>query len=269
MDLLDGFLSERFLLRNAIASAILIAAVLLVRTAALRWVRRVNWSSEEIRLRWTVQVRWISLMLLGLGLVIIWASELRSLALSVVALGVAVVLATKELILCLSGSVLRATSGGFGLNDRVEISGHHGVVIDMGPLTTTLLEIGPGHRRTGRAVVIPNSLFLSEVVRSETFTDDFVLHMITVPIRPEEDWQAAEKRLLAAADAACAPFLDEARRYMSDSARRHGVAPFVVEPSVNVQLPEPDRIDLVIRVPTRAREKNQTEQQILRRYLES
>jgi len=269
MQSLIDILTERVVLRDAIATAILIIAILLVRRAALRVVRRASWASEEIQLRWTVQVRWTSLFLLGLGLVVIWASELRTLALSVVALAVAIVIATKELILCLSGSILRATSRCFSVGDRIEVAGVRGDVVDLGALTTTILETGHGHRRTGRAIVIPNSILLASPLINERLADDFVFHVVTVPIAAEEDWQKAEQRLLAAADEVCAPFLEEARKYMHGTAERHGPPGFVAEPSLDLQPREGGNLTLLLRVPVRARDKGRTEQQILRRFLAS
>jgi len=264
----DALLEDRALLRNLIATAILFVAVLLIRAVALRTVRRSAWASAQLTLRWTVQVRWASLLLLLLGLVIVWAEELRTLALSIVAIAAAIVIATKELILCLSGSFLRATSNSFSIGDRVEIDGVRGDVVDLRPLTTTILEIGAGHRRTGRAVVIPNAVLMTQPVVNETFTDAYVVHMISVPVEPG-DWEAAESALQAAASAVCAPFLEEAETHMAKVARKHGLPVFTVEPKVSVQIPEAGKVNLLVRVPTPARDKGQTEQEILRRFLEA
>ena len=268
---MDGFsfpelFNQQVLVRNAVASVLLVFVVLLARSLALRFVRRSEWASEPLQLRWTVQVRWASLAIVALGLVVVWATELRTVALSMAALAVAIVLATKELILCISGSVLRAASSGFSVGDRIEIAGIRGDVVDMGALTTTVLEVGPGHRRTGRAVVVPNSLLLNTPFTNETFTDDFVLHMIVVPLGETRNWQEAEERLLAVANEVCAPFIEEARRYMNKTARRLGVTKISVDPLVNLQAPEAGKFNLLLRIPTRAYDKGQVEQQILRSF---
>jgi small-conductance mechanosensitive channel len=231
-------------------------------------VRRSGWASDQLTMRWTVQVRWASLLLLLLGLVIVWAEELRTLAISIVAIAAAIVIATKELILCLSGAFLRATSNSFTIGDRIEIAGVRGDVVDLRPLTTTILEIGPAHRRTGRAVILPNALLVSGPVVNETFTDAYVVHMITVPVEPKR-WRESEEALLEAANAVCAPFLADAEAHMAQAARRHGLPVFSVEPRAHVQIPDAGKLSLVLRVPTPARDKGQTEQEILRRFLGS
>ena len=261
-------MSDRDLLRNLIATAILVVVVFLARAVALRAVRRSAWASDQLTLRWSVQVRWGTFLVLVLGLVFVWAEELRTLAISVVAIAAAIVIATKELILCMSGSFLRATSNSFSIGDRIELEGVRGDVVDLRPLTTTVLEIGPGHRRTGRAVVFPNSVLMTAPVVNETFTEAYVVHLITVPVDPGR-WEAAETALQSAANAVCAPFLAEAETHMTKVARRHGLPVFGVEPKVSVQIPEAGKVDLLVRVPTPARDKGQTEQEILRRFLES
>ena len=53
-------------------------------------------------------------------------------------------------------------------------------------LTTTILEIGPEkltHQHTGRAIVVPNSVFLDKHVVNESYTADFVLHVFRLPYK--------------------------------------------------------------------------------------
>src|SRR6185312_1988323 len=78
------------------------------------------------------------------GLFFIWAQQLNTLAVSLVAIAVAVVLATKEMILCISGTVLRIRTNAYTLGDRIQIGSLRGNVLDQTLLATTLIEIGPG-----------------------------------------------------------------------------------------------------------------------------
>jgi small-conductance mechanosensitive channel len=182
------------------------------------------------------------------------------------------VIASKELILCLSGAVLRISGSGFGLGDRIEIAGIRGDVIDIGALTTTVLEVGPGpavHKSTGRTVVLPNSHFLLHPVTNETFTGPFVLHATTLPLSASEDWQDAERRLLEAARQECSSYLDDARANMEKLGRKHGLLPPSVEPQSWLRVPKPQEIELIVRFPAPARLRGQVEQAILRRFFEA
>jgi small-conductance mechanosensitive channel len=255
---------------GAISSLILVIAVVFLRMLSVRAVLRFDRQLPEIRRRWIVNIRNASIFVLLVGLTLIWAQELRTIAVSFLALAVALVIATKELILCVSGAVIRTSTHSYSVGDRIEIAGKRGDVIDQNIFTTTLLEIGPGHgshQYTGRAIVIPNSLLLNNPLTNESYTEDFVLHVFPIPLWAEEDWQKAELILLEAANIECAPFLQEARRSMERLENKHGLDSPTVAPRVTVQIPEPGKVNLLLRIPTPARRIGRLEQAILRRFL--
>ena len=248
-----------------ISTALLIIGVLIVRALIARFIKR-QVDSPELRRRWLVQSRNGLLLLMILGLVLIWGEELRTLALSIVAIAVAFVVATKELIMCITGSILKAGAGSFSIGDRIQIKDFRGDVIDQNLLATTILEVGPGkltHQRTGRMAVIPNALFVSEPVINESFTNDYVLHVFTVPFRRDDDWRGAQKAILAAARKQCEPFLEEVRRYMNRISSSRGLEPPSVDPRVTMQVPVAGEIHLIVRVPTKSGQRGLIEQAIM------
>lgn len=250
--------------------AVLLAAAVGYRLAASR-IRKVEWHSVEIGRRWQVMLRNVAILVSVFALFVIWASQLRTLAFSLVGFAVAIVLITKELAMCLTGGMLRSSSGMFGIGNRIEVKGLRGDVIDMKMLTTTILEIGPErltHMYTGRAVVLPNSLFLSEAVVNESYTRDYVLQTTVVPLARDADWARAEKHLLRAAEEICEEFIEGARHHIRRIARREGIEAPPIEPRVILNLSELDEIHLILRFPAPARRKGRVEQFILRRYLE-
>ena len=248
----------------------LLVGVLLARWAVLRLIKRSRIKSAELRRRWIVQVRNACFFLVTIGLIVVWAAQLRAAALSIVAVFAAVVLATKELLQCVSGGFLKITSGSFVLGDRICVKDIRGEVIDQTLLATKVLEIGPGqsvHQGTSRAITIPNSVFLTEPVYNESFTDKYVLHAFTVPVAAADDWTWVEHALLEAARDVCKSFVEDARRHIAHLTAREGLDTPSVDPRVTICLPQPDRIDLVVRVPVPVDKKGRVEQEILRRYL--
>lgn len=206
------------------------------------------------------------LLLMLLGLVMIWGEELRTLALSIVAIAVAFVVATKELILCITGSILKSGSRSFVLGDRIQVKDLRGDVIDQTLLATTILEVGPGkhlHQRTGRRIVIPNALFVSEPVVNESFTTHYDFHVFTVPFKREDNWQLAQAALLESANRHCQPYLELVRRYMSKIGNQRGLMMPTVEPRVTLQVPVAGEIHLTVRLPVKVGERNFIEQNIL------
>lgn len=274
-DFLDAlwvdWLSKPVTFKMGLSTLLLLILVGVVRRMLVRRIRNTEGLSAEAQRRWSVQVRQGVFLLLLLGLLFIWGPELRVFALSVVAIAAAIVIATKELIMCVSGSVLKGAGKGFQVGDRIEIGEIRGDVFDHNWLTTTLYEVGPGksiHQHTGRKIVLPNSIFLSQAVINESSTNEFVLHVFTVPLKLTDDWTHARSFLLETADEECRTFLEEARLHMEKVGEQQGIRSLSVEPRINVQMPEPDRVNLVVRIPAPARRKGRIEQAILQRFVE-
>lgn len=253
------------LLSLIINTVILIVVLIVSRALVVRFIRRAV-PSAELRGRWLVNSRNGFLLLLALGLILIWGDELRTLALSVVAIAVAFVVATKELILCFTGSILKSGSRSFDFGDRIQIKDFRGDVIDHTLLATTILEVGPGkatHQRTGRMIVIPNALFVSEPVINESFTENYEFHVFTVPFRREDNWREAQVAFVEAAKRYCQPYLEAARRHMNKVGGQRGLELPSVEPRVTLQVPVANEIHLLIRVPTKSGYRSHAEQTIL------
>lgn len=247
------------------STLILIALVFVLRLLLSKLIRS-GIRSTELRRKWLVQTRNGLILLFLLGLVMIWGQELRTLALSIVAIAVAFVVATKELILCFMGTLVKGGARSFDIGDRIQVKDFRGDVIDQNLLATTILEVGPGkltHQRTGRATVIPNSLFVSEPVINESFTEDYVLHVFTVPFKRDDNWQLAQQVLLEVAQAQCEPYLESARKYMRRLGDRRGLEVPVVDPRVSLQVPVAGEIHLVVRYPCRPAQRSAIEQAIL------
>lgn len=248
-----------------ISTALLILAIIVFRMLIARFIRR-NVSSPELRRRWLAQSRNGLFLILLLGIVSIWGEELRTLALSIVAIAVAFVVATKELILCVTGSILKTGAGSFNIGDRIQIKDFRGDVIDQNLLATTILEVGPGkitHQRTGRMTVIPNALFVSEPVINESYTHDYILHVFTVPFKREDDWQGAQEAFLEAANRHCKPYLEEVRSHMKRLSEERGLDVPTVEPRVTIQLPTADEVHLIVRIPAKSGQRSYLEQAVM------
>jgi small-conductance mechanosensitive channel len=269
---MEGILERSIgtILANSLISLVFLVAVVGLRMLVLRHVLHREEMTPEARRRWIVNSRNTVLMVLVVGLVFIWANELFTLAVSLVAIAAALVIATKELILCFSGAVLRAGSKAFSLGDLIEIGGIRGDVVDINVFAATLREVGPGkgsHQYTGRAVTIPNSLLLNSPLINHSYMGDYLVHIITVPWNLDNEWAQAEKLLLEAAVAECSPLLEEAQVHMKRLASQQGLEPISVEPRVSVEMPEPNRIHFLLRIPAPARRQSRLEQAILRRFL--
>jgi len=255
---------------DGLTSLIVLVALLITRTLVVRWISRNPTLSMESKRRWVVTTRNSILFAFLIGLVIIWAHELQAFAVSIVALAAALVLATKELILCWSGAALRVVGRVYAVGDRIQIAGHRGVVLDHDAFATKLLEIGPGqsaHLYTGRVTIFPNSLLFTNPLIKENPGQEYGLYTLVIPIKADEDWQQAERTLLAVAKIECTPFMEEAARQMKLLEQTNLLEAPSPEPRITIQLPAPGTMQLVLRVPAPDRGRSRIEQAILRRYL--
>ncbi len=264
--------SSSIVIVDGLSSVALLVVILVLRTLLVRMAMKSPGLSVEARRRWVVSIRNTMAALFIVGLIFIWAHALSAFAVSLVAIAVALVLATKELLLCISGAVLRIGSDAYALGDRIAIGALRGNVLDQNLFATTLLEIGPGEKSqqyTGRVVVFPNSLLLSAPLINETYRKEYIVHVLTVPLTTEDDWQAAEKILLEAANAECGSFVDEAHQHLKQMEGKHWLDAPSVQPRVTLHMPEAGKVHLLLRFPAPAHRTSRLEQAILRRFLTS
>lgn len=264
------FANDHF--RNLIFSVLLVLALVTIRVVVNRIVTPRLTSPEE-RSRWIAGSRNTVALLIFLGLGAVWANAIHSFLLSVVALAAAMVIATKELILCLSGSMVRAVGGSFTLGDRIEWGDVRGDVIDISFLTTTLLEIGPGnnfHMPTGRSVIMPNSKLLDTPVFNESKVGRYVVHTLRIPLElsPELNLGRAEQVALESIEEVCREFLEPAREWMESLEHTHNfISSPSAEPRVYLRIADPRCVEMLLRFPSPVRREGRIEQEILRRFL--
>jgi small-conductance mechanosensitive channel len=202
----------------------LILGLLLVRLVAGHAIRVRTDALPHLRRRWTANVRNVLFFVGLIGVIMIWAPQLRTFALSLTAVAVALVIATKELILCFSGSFLRASSRSFMVGDWIEVGGVRGEVTDHNLFVTTLHEFELGSfNPTGRTAVIPNSALLSQVTRNDTLTRRFAYHRFVLTIDPAIDVFAQRQAILNLIEQRYAAFTDAAAKANEAIERRAGV----------------------------------------------
>ncbi|MEI4261576.1 mechanosensitive ion channel domain-containing protein [Roseovarius sp. D0-M9] len=214
------------------ASLLLFVVLWIIRKIAVGVIRARAELPPHDQRRLLATSRNVFLFLVLVGLVLIWAPQLRTFALSLTAVAVAIVVATKELILCLSGSVLRATSRAFGVGDWIEIGDIRGEVIDLTLLATTVQEFGTGshaYMPVGRLVVFPNSMLLSTPLRNHTALRDHTYHSFAVTLEPSPEVGHARVRAEEIVHSHFAPFRERALQ-----------ANTAVERRTRTDLPDPE-----------------------------
>lgn len=226
------------IIRGIITIALLITFFVL-RLLAARWIRGEAHFLDEQRRRQLTGIR----LAITVGLIIclfgVWGGHLQNLLLSLTAVMVAIVLATRELIMCVTGFLMRTTGRLFSIGDWIECNGMRGEVTDLTLLSTTLLEVESpeyGYGYTGRSLLLPNSIFLTHPVHAASFPLKYIQHRFTITVSATRsfDPSAALSWLRNAANRVCAPLMDDAKQAAHSMNRRLGVQIEGPEPLVSV-----------------------------------
>ena len=269
MDNFSALISESAL-RYGISTLLLFFIIIALRAGLHHGILDRSELTAETKRRWIVNIRNALIFLFVVGLIFIWAPRLQTFAVSLFAIAVALTLATKELIDCSIGAGLRTITRSFSIGDRIEIAGIRGQVVDHNLFTTTLLEIGPGntsHQFTGKSMAIPNSFFLKQALTNETYSKEYRLHIITIPLSIKDNWKLAESILIEAAQEECRGYMEEAKQKIKALEGKMWLDAPSLEPKVTIQIPEPGQINLLLRIPCPSRSPSRTEQAIVRRFL--
>lgn len=241
---------------------------MVLRWVIIAWLEKDTDMSPTTLVLWRHRVRNATFILIAILLLIIWAPQLRTFAVSVVAVAMAFVIALKELISCITGSVIRASVDGSTIGGRITIKGIHGDVVANNILSTTLLEVNEYGQRTGRTIVIPNSLFLTESAVTETVEEnEYVLLNVPIPVSKTTHWLTLQEKMLEIGTTISEPYMREAQKRFAKFKRKFGFNTPGPEPKVQIEWPDADKITLNLRLAVPAAQENRIRQEILRGIL--
>jgi len=256
---------------NFVASLAYLGMWFASRYAIIKAIERVNiWRKEE-QIRIKSGVKGIFLVVLFVGVLLIWGEATSRMIVSVFVFLSAMGFAVKELLACVSGSMMRMRSKTYTLGDRIAIGDLQGDVVELNLLSTTLLEIGPDKRslhHSGRRITFSNSRLLTEAVINESLIDNFSFHTITVPLQRSENWKLAKQLLIDVAQEHCSSFLDAARRRFSEVEKAVSGSMPDVEPRVWIEMGDAQTLTLFLRMAVPIPMRGRLEQAILDEFLE-
>ncbi|EGV35104.1 mechanosensitive ion channel family protein [Neisseria weaveri] len=254
-----------------IESVLMIAGVLLFRGILLQTQFRSHPEMEiETKRRWVVVSRNVTLIVVLFGLAVIWAAQIQTLALSMFAVAAAIVLATKELIMCLSGSLLRATTKQYSVGDYIEVGGLRGRVVDINLLNTLMMQIGPNPlvgQLSGKTVSFPNSLLLSYSVQRDNILGVYVIHTFDIPVPIHLDSDAIVVPLQALLDKLCTPYVDAISHELAEIQTQKLFITPAAQPRVS-RVPKDDKLyNIIVRFAAPVSKRLEIQQAVMDEFL--
>ncbi|TKF21335.1 mechanosensitive ion channel family protein [Vibrio genomosp. F6] len=222
---------------KTLTSLLIIAIIALIRRITLSRIRGdVAFLSEDQR-NWMSRTKNWSFALTIFALFALWRFEINEFALSVTAIAVAIVVASKEIILCFTGSIQRASSRSFRIGDWIEVGKLCGEVIEHNMMATVIQEIDLHHGQyhyTGKTATLPNSMFFTYPVKNLNFMKRYVYHNFNITVRDFVNVYPMFPELISKIEEHCEDFIDVARRYNAVIEKHAGVDLPGSEPHIHV-----------------------------------
>ncbi|MCP4882344.1 MAG: mechanosensitive ion channel family protein [Flavobacteriales bacterium] len=207
-------------------SVVIIITTWVIRNWVVSLIRGEDNFISEVQRRWMARVKNGAFLIIISTLFILWRYEINEFALSLTALAVAIVIASKEIILCITGSIQRASAHAFVIGDWIEVNQISGEVIDYNIMSTQIQEIDLKYKTyvyTGKTISFPNSLFFTYPVKNLNFMKRYVYHEFNITIKENVNLFLIEDELYEKIDAHCEEFKDVASRYNQMIERHAGV----------------------------------------------
>ncbi|KJF79820.1 mechanosensitive ion channel family protein [Photobacterium angustum] len=232
MEVINFLIAHKLLL-----SALIIVIISLIRRLVLTKIRGEELFLSEEQRKWMSRTKNGTFSILILLLFILWRSEINEFALSVTAIAVAIVVASKEIILCITGSIQRASSRSFRIGDWIEVGKLCGEVIEHNMMATVIQEIDLHHGQyhyTGKTATLPNSMFFTYPVKNLNFMKRYVYHNFSIVVPNFLNLYPLLPTMVKKIEQHCEDFIDVARRYNSMIEKHAGVDLPGSEPHIHI-----------------------------------
>lgn len=267
------WLQESFELTQAEANVVVsIAVVLLLLLIRFVFGRVISRGVDDTDILYRSR-KIVSYVLATFGVVILlwlWIEELGNLG---TFLGLAIgglAIAMAPVLRNVAGWMYIVVRSPFRVDDRIEIDGVIGDVIDIKVFQTLVLEIGnwvDADQSTGRIVHIPNAMIFHTHVFNATEAFAYLWHEISLWVTYESDWRRAEQLMQESLDDAGAHTVDEAEQRIEQASKNYKIRFTYLTPTVYLSA-DGRGVKLTGRILVDARRRRAVDQQVWRSLLD-
>lgn len=218
-------------------TALIIVIISLIKHVIITAIRGDVAFLSDVQRKWMSRTKNGVFVLTILILFLLWQTEVSKFALSVTAIAIALVIASKEIILCFTGSIQRASSRSFVIGDWIEVGNIYGQVIEHNLMATVIQEIdlqNGQYHFTGKTATLPNSMFFTYAVKNHNFLKRYVYHHITITVAKFDNLYPLFPALIEQIDHHCEDFIEVAKRYNGVIEKHAGVDLPGSEPHIHV-----------------------------------
>ncbi|MBD3359596.1 MAG: mechanosensitive ion channel [Candidatus Buchananbacteria bacterium] len=209
------------------------------------------------------------LVILFIILMAIWVENTQALLVSYGLIAAGITISLQDFFKNLTGGLILFINRNIKVGDRIELKERRGDVIDINFLYTTLLELNEwssGDQPTGRLIILPNRLILSELVTNYNKDHNFIWEDLKMPITYNSDWQKAIKIILQLVKKETKSTIEVAEKGIKRLERRYYLPRKSTEPKVLISLTD-NWIELSVRYIVEVRNRSEERDRISRLIL--
>jgi small-conductance mechanosensitive channel len=182
----------------------------------------------------------------------------------------ALTIALQDFVVAFFGWFVLMGKKGMRVGDTVEINGVGGEVIEIGLMSTTLLETGPLSARgypTGRRISITNSFAIRGQYFNFSTAGQWMLDQLEVTIPASDQTHVLVEEILHAVEEETAENAKLAEQEWKRASKSDRMRDLCASPSVNLR-PSGSNFDVEVRYVTRAMEREETRNRLYRRVFD-
>lgn len=221
-ELLNELTAHPMFANSLVFASSLAVIYLLVRFAQLLAANNIR--DKDLRYKTRKSFSMLGYVLALLAAIAIFSNQLSNIPVLIGLLGVGIGFALRELIQSLFGWTVISFGNLYKPGDRIQLGGVMGDVMDIGPLTTTVMECGNWVKSdlyNGRVVHLPNNIVLREQVLNYSVDFPFLWDEIVVPVRTDSDHRLARSIMQEVGTRLQADTLAAAREFWSNFTLHH------------------------------------------------
>ncbi len=216
-----------------------IIATILIFVLAHLFKNAVSLRTDDKDLRYKVRklidlLVYVSILIVAL---IVFSEQMKNLTVILGALSVGIGFAMRELIQSLIGWLAITFWGLYKPGQRIQMGGIMGDVIDIAPLTTTVMECGgwvKGDLYNGRLVRLSNSLVFKDPILNYTADFPFLWDEIVIPVRTDSDHKMARSLIEDSARRMLSKVSDDSKMAWDVFTRHYRVEDAKLEPMITM-----------------------------------
>jgi small-conductance mechanosensitive channel len=224
---------------NLFSTALVLTATYLIFSVIIGMflVRRI----ADLKTRYTANkaISVLSIVFIIAVCLQIWVTDTSSLIVSYGIIGAALAFALQDMFKNFVGGFLIIISSMFRVGDRISIDDKFGDVMDIGIMSTTLMEIRgwvSGDQPSGRLLFIPNGFVMNHALYNYTRDHSFVWDEISIPLTYDSDWKLAKDLILGIVTKETASMTKQADEEIERIGETYYLPKKVVDPSAYITL---------------------------------